>query len=62
MVDDLLARCGVAKTMIEVFFNYPWNNLLHGLIESIITSALEEADSAFTRSFLTGGSLIDAFM
>jgi serine/threonine-protein phosphatase 6 regulatory subunit 3 len=62
LVDDLLARYGVAKTMIEVFFNYPWNNLLHGLVESILTSALEEPESAFTRRFFADGLLVESFI
>jgi len=40
--------------MLRVFFAYPWNNLLHGLVESIATSALEEPQSALTQAFFAG--------
>lgn len=54
-IDALLASLGVAQEMLRVFFAYPWNNLLHGLVESIATSALEEPESALTRAFFATG-------
>jgi len=61
LIDRELARLGVAGTMLRVFFAYPWNNLLHGLVESIVTSALEEPDSALTRALFAEGALVDSF-
>ena len=62
LIDQQLASLHVSATMLRVFFSYAWNNLLHGLVESIVTSALEEPDSALTRTLFSEGRLVDSFI
>ena len=62
LIDAQLASLHVSRTMLQVFFAYPWNNLLHGLVESIVTSALEEPESQLTRTLFSEGHLVDAFI
>lgn len=62
LVDSLLAEYNVAGLMTSVWFAYPWNNLLHGLVESIVASALEEPDSLLTQAFWKDGLLVDTLV
>merc|ERR1711971_537654 len=36
MVSEKLRELGLIRICIELFFEYPWNNLLHGSVEHII--------------------------
>jgi hypothetical protein len=62
IVDQRLAELGVAQRLCAVWFAYPWNNLLHGLVESIVSSALEEPDAALTKAFWTDGLLVETLV
>lgn len=41
VVDNKMMELNVIAIMIDMFFAHPWNNMLHGLVESIIRSIME---------------------
>jgi len=60
-IDKCLVDLQVLPLMLNVFFLYPWNNLLHGLVESIITSALEQLQAPLAKALFSQANLVHTF-
>ncbi|KAL3833706.1 hypothetical protein ACJIZ3_008442 [Penstemon smallii] len=53
-----LIRLGAVKRILELFFEYPYNNFLHHHVEHIVTSCLESKNSEFVEHLLRDCNLI----
>ncbi|KAL3522824.1 hypothetical protein ACH5RR_015658 [Cinchona calisaya] len=53
-----LLRLGAVKQIIELFFEYPYNNFLHHHVEQIMASCLESKNSAFVEHLLHDCNLV----
>lgn len=64
VIDQLLVQLHVPCTILQVFFRYPWHNLLHGLAENIITTALDDPESPFAAALFDpqSGNLVSAYL
>ncbi|KAL3851523.1 hypothetical protein ACJIZ3_013405 [Penstemon smallii] len=51
-------RLGAVKRILELFFQYPYNNFLHHYVEHIVTSCLESKNSQFVEHLLRDCNLI----
>ncbi|KAL2474943.1 SIT4 phosphatase-associated family protein [Abeliophyllum distichum] len=47
-----MIRLGAVKRILELFFEYPYNNFLHHHVEHIIVSCLESKNSEFVKHLL----------
>ena len=61
-VDRQLSELHVLSLMLESFFLYPWNNMLHGLVESIVRTVLDSESEVLRHSLFTDGQLVDRFV
>ncbi|CAK8576226.1 unnamed protein product [Lathyrus sativus] len=57
-----LVNSGTIGRIVDLFFEYPFNNLLHHHIESIILSCLESKADAIVDHLLQGCDLIGRFL
>nr|XP_027086875.1 serine/threonine-protein phosphatase 6 regulatory subunit 1-like isoform X1 [Coffea arabica] len=53
-----LIRLGAVKRIVELFFEYPYNNFLHHHVEQIILSCLESKNSSFVEHLLHDCNLV----
>ncbi|CAK9142873.1 unnamed protein product [Ilex paraguariensis] len=53
-----LIRLGAIKHILELFFEYPYNNFLHHHVEDIIESCLERNNAALTEHILNDCNLV----
>ncbi|CAN8241643.1 unnamed protein product [Cochlearia groenlandica] len=56
-----LASSGTIKRILELFFEYPYNNALHHQVESIILSCLENKSETMVNHILQECNLISRF-
>ena len=61
-VDRQLSELKVLSLMLESFFLYPWNNMLHGLVESIVRTVLDSESEVLRHSLFVDGELVDRFV
>ena len=61
-VDRQLSELKVLSLMLESFFLYPWNNMLHGLVESIVRTVLDSESDVLRHSLFVDGELVDRFV
>ena len=61
-VDRQLSELKVLSLMLESFFLYPWNNMLHGLVESIVRTVLDSESDVLRQSLFVDGELVDRFV
>lgn len=57
-VIDLLVEKQVFKTILDLFFHFQWNNLLHTQVHLLVRSILEGRDVSLKRSLLIDGQLV----
>ncbi|CAA7017803.1 unnamed protein product [Microthlaspi erraticum] len=57
-----LASSGTIKRILELFFEYPYNNALHHQVESIILSCLENKSEAMVNHILHECNLISKIL
>ncbi|XP_051128735.1 uncharacterized protein LOC127249787 isoform X2 [Andrographis paniculata] len=57
-----LIRLGAVKHILELFFDYPYNNFLHHHAEDIITSCLESKNPQFVDHLLRDCNLIERIL
>ncbi|KAJ4903152.1 SIT4 phosphatase-associated family protein [Raphanus sativus] len=57
-----LASSGTIKRILELFFEYPYNNALHHQVESIILSCLENKSEAMVNHILQDCNLISKIL
>ncbi|XP_059288401.1 uncharacterized protein LOC132041702 isoform X2 [Lycium ferocissimum] len=53
-----LIRLGAVKRILELFFEYPYNNFLHHHVETIIVSCLESKNVQFVEHLLSDCNLL----
>ncbi|KAK9155173.1 hypothetical protein Sjap_002653 [Stephania japonica] len=53
-----LIRLGAIQRVLDLFFEYPFNNFLHHHVENIVVSCLESNKDMFTEYLLQGCDLI----
>lgn len=53
-----LIRLGAVQRILDLFFEYPYNNFLHHHVENIILSCLENKDHSLVEHVLQGCNLI----
>ncbi|KAL2473845.1 SIT4 phosphatase-associated family protein [Forsythia ovata] len=53
-----LIRLGAVKRIVELFFEYPYNNFLHNHVENIIISCLESKNVQFVEHLLEDCNLL----
>ncbi|CAN4080275.1 unnamed protein product [Withania somnifera] len=53
-----LIRLGAVKRILELFFEYPYNNFLHHHVETIIISCLESKNIQFVEHLLSDCNLL----
>jgi len=58
-VNQKLAELKVVPSILDLFFQYEWNNMLHGLVESIIRTILESESFALKQSLFVDGKFVD---
>jgi len=56
-VNKELARLQVISFIMDLFFHYEWNNMLHGLVESIIRTILDTDSLVLKQSCFHDGKL-----
>lgn len=61
-VDAQLADLRVLSLMLDALFDYPWNNMLHGLIESIVRTVLESESPVLRKALFEDTNLTDRFI
>ena len=61
-VDAQLSELRVLALMLESFFLYPWNNMLHGLVESIVRTVLDSDSDVLRHALFVDGELVDRFV
>jgi len=47
---------------LDLFFQYEWNNMLHGLVESIIRTILESESGVLKQSLFVDGKFVDCVL
>ncbi|KAG4387187.1 hypothetical protein GLYMA_11G145600v4 [Glycine max] len=57
-----LANSGTIRRVIDLFFEYPYNNSLHHHVESIISSCLESKSNAIIDHLLRDCDLVGRFL
>ncbi|CAI9089657.1 OLC1v1024273C4 [Oldenlandia corymbosa var. corymbosa] len=57
-----LIRLGAVKRIVELFFEYPYNNFLHHHVEQIVVSCLESKNSLFVEHILKDCNLVSKFL
>ncbi|KAJ0260132.1 SIT4 phosphatase-associated family protein [Hirschfeldia incana] len=57
-----LANSGTIKRILELFFEYPYNNALHHQVESIILSCLENKSESMVNHILQDCNLISKIL
>ncbi|KAK7341844.1 hypothetical protein VNO80_24784 [Phaseolus coccineus] len=62
MAEKELANSGTIQRVIDLFFEYPYNNSLHHHIESIISSCLESKSNAIIDHVLRDCDLVGRFL
>jgi hypothetical protein len=58
-VNKELAALNVISYIIDLFFKFEWNNMLHGLVESIIRTILDTDSLILKQSCFVSGRLVD---
>ncbi|MED6136644.1 hypothetical protein PIB30_057827 [Stylosanthes scabra] len=58
VAENEMANSGIIRRVIDLFFEYPFNNLLHHHVESIILSCLESRNDAIVDHLLLECDLI----
>jgi serine/threonine-protein phosphatase 6 regulatory subunit 3 len=58
-VNKELAALNVISYIIDLFFKFEWNNMLHGLVESIIRTILDTDSLILKQSCFIQGKLVD---
>ena len=61
-VDKQLSELRVLALMLESFFLYPWNNMLHGLVESIVRTVLDSDSEVLRHALFVDGELVERFV
>ena len=61
-VDTILIQQSVLSTLLQSFFAYPWNNMLHGLVESIIRTVLDSDSAELRQSLIEDGQMVEKFV
>ena len=62
LVDCQLSELRVLALMLESFFLYPWNNMLHGLVESIVRTVLDSDSDVLRQALFVDGELVERFV
>ncbi|CAJ1979295.1 unnamed protein product [Sphenostylis stenocarpa] len=62
MAEKELANSGTIRRVIDLFFEYPYNNSLHHHVESIISSCLESKSIAIINHVLRECDLVGRFL
>eukprot|EP00002_Diphylleia_rotans_P030491 TRINITY_DN626_c0_g1_i1.p1 TRINITY_DN626_c0_g1~~TRINITY_DN626_c0_g1_i1.p1 ORF type:complete len:640 (+),score=147.50 TRINITY_DN626_c0_g1_i1:45-1964(+) len=57
-VDSELGESGVLQALLDIFFNYPCNNLFHGKVQEIVTFAIERETSSLNEHIFGKGNLL----
>ncbi|KAK1324859.1 hypothetical protein QJS10_CPA01g00546 [Acorus calamus] len=57
-----LIRLGALQRILDLFFEYPYNNFLHHHVENIILSCLESNKSAFTEHLLRDCNIVERIL
>ncbi|KAF2605518.1 hypothetical protein F2Q70_00028006, partial [Brassica cretica] len=57
-----LAKSGTIKRILELFFEYPYNNALHHQVESVILSCLENTSETIINHILKDCNLISKIL
>ncbi|KAK1281141.1 hypothetical protein QJS04_geneDACA017730 [Acorus gramineus] len=57
-----LIRLGALQHILDLFFEYPYNNFLHHHVENIISSCLESNKSAFTEHLLRDCNIVERIL
>ncbi|PSS04939.1 Serine/threonine-protein phosphatase 6 regulatory subunit like [Actinidia chinensis var. chinensis] len=57
-IEKELNRLGALKRILDLFFEYPYNNFLHHHVEQIIMSCLESKNSSFIEHLLRDCNLV----
>lgn len=57
-----LIRLGVVQRILDLFFEYPYNNFLHHQVENIVLSCLENKDHSLVEHVLQGCNLIERIL
>ncbi|XP_057463083.1 uncharacterized protein LOC130753136 isoform X1 [Actinidia eriantha] len=57
-IEKELIRLGALKRILDLFFEYPYNNFLHHHVEQIIMSCLESKNSSFIEHLLRDCNLV----
>ncbi|PIN07329.1 SAP family cell cycle dependent phosphatase-associated protein [Handroanthus impetiginosus] len=57
-----LIRLGAVKHILELFFEYPYNNFLHHHVEHIVNSCLESKNPQFVEHLLCDCNLIERIL
>jgi hypothetical protein len=61
-VNEALADLDVLSLLLEAFFRYPWNNMLHGLVESIIRTVLDSDSKVLMAALFDKAQLVQKFI
>ncbi|KAF9599548.1 hypothetical protein IFM89_038814 [Coptis chinensis] len=62
LAEKELVRVGVIKRILDLFFEYPFHNALHHLVESIINSCLESKNSCIVDHLFQECNLLGKFL
>jgi len=57
-IDKELVKTDILNTCLDLFFNYPWNNFLHAIVEIIIQSILEGENESLKMTLVVDAKLI----
>ncbi|XP_052179613.1 LOW QUALITY PROTEIN: uncharacterized protein LOC127792962 [Diospyros lotus] len=57
-IEKELIRLGAIKRILDLFFEYPYNNFLHHYVEHIAVSCLESKNASFVEHILHDCSLV----
>jgi len=57
--NEVLSRLGIIPTILDLFFTYHWNNMLHGLVESIIRCVLDMDSGLLKTAIFHQGRFFD---
>ncbi|XP_071719760.1 uncharacterized protein [Rutidosis leptorrhynchoides] len=57
-----LIRLGVLRRILELFFEYPFNNFLHHYVEQIVVSSLESENASLVEHILEDCNLVKSII
>ena len=61
-IDVILIEYNVLSILLDAFFYYTWNNMLHGLVESIIRTVLDSTSYQLKKSLFNDAKLVQKFI